>query len=89
MLLAVVEDVDRGGESDTVDAAAADPTRARFRRGRTERGYGGGAAAIEFREATKRYAGQPRYALDHLTLRIEPGEICVLVGPPAAARRPR
>jgi osmoprotectant transport system ATP-binding protein len=44
-------------------------------------GYGGGAAAIEFREATKRYAGQPRYALDHLTLRVEPGEICVLVGP--------
>ena len=44
-------------------------------------GYGGHAAAIEFREATKRYAGQPRYAVDHLTLRVEPGEICVLVGP--------
>ena len=43
--------------------------------------FGGGAAAIEFREATKRYAGQPRYAVDHLTLRVEPGEICVLVGP--------
>jgi osmoprotectant transport system ATP-binding protein len=43
--------------------------------------YGGGAAAIEFREATKRYAGQPRCAVDHLTLRVEPGEICVLVGP--------
>jgi osmoprotectant transport system ATP-binding protein len=43
--------------------------------------FGGGAAAIEFREATKRYAGQPRYAVDHLTMRVDPGEICVLVGP--------
>ena len=50
-------------------------------RGQRRCAHSCGAAAIEFREATKRYAGQTRYAVDHLTLRIEPGEICVLVGP--------
>ena len=39
------------------------------------------AATLEFRQATKRYAGQPHPAVDALTLEVPAGEICVLVGP--------
>jgi osmoprotectant transport system ATP-binding protein len=39
------------------------------------------AVSLEFREATKRYAGTERNALDHLSLEVPAGEICVLVGP--------
>jgi ABC-type proline/glycine betaine transport system ATPase subunit len=39
------------------------------------------AASLEFREATKRYPGTDRPALDGLTLDVPAGDICVLVGP--------
>jgi osmoprotectant transport system ATP-binding protein len=39
------------------------------------------AASLEFREATKRYPGADRPAVDHLTFEVPAGEICVLVGP--------
>jgi osmoprotectant transport system ATP-binding protein len=39
------------------------------------------AASLEFREATKRYPGADRPAVDNLTLDVAAGEICVLVGP--------
>ncbi len=39
------------------------------------------AASLEFRGATKRYPSSDRPAVDHLTLEVGAGEICVLVGP--------
>ena len=42
---------------------------------------GGEALSVEFREATKRYAGADRPAVDKLSLEVPAGEICVLVGP--------
>jgi osmoprotectant transport system ATP-binding protein len=42
---------------------------------------GRSAATLEFREATKRYPGQDTPAVDHLSLAVPAGEICVLVGP--------
>jgi osmoprotectant transport system ATP-binding protein len=39
------------------------------------------AASLEFREATKRYPGADRPAVNGLTLEVPAGEICVLVGP--------
>jgi osmoprotectant transport system ATP-binding protein len=39
------------------------------------------AASLEFREATKEYPGAPSPAVDHLSLEVPAGEICVLVGP--------
>ncbi|HEX5621944.1 MAG TPA: ABC transporter ATP-binding protein [Solirubrobacteraceae bacterium] len=39
------------------------------------------AASLEFREATKRYPGADRPAVDRLSLEVPAGEICVLVGP--------
>jgi osmoprotectant transport system ATP-binding protein len=39
------------------------------------------AATLEFRAATKRYAGQSEPAVDGLSLEVPAGEICVLVGP--------
>jgi osmoprotectant transport system ATP-binding protein len=39
------------------------------------------AASLEFRQATKRYPGADRPALDGLTLEVPAGDICVLVGP--------
>jgi len=39
------------------------------------------AAPLELREVTKVYPGQERPAVDHLSLEIPAGEICVLVGP--------
>src|SRR5436190_11287699 len=39
------------------------------------------AATLEFRGATKRYAGSARAAVDGLSLTVPAGEICILVGP--------
>ena len=39
------------------------------------------AASLEFRGATKVYPGSDRPAVDHLSLEVGAGEICVLVGP--------
>ena len=39
------------------------------------------AASLEFRAATKVYDGADHPAVDHLTLEVPAGEICVLVGP--------
>jgi osmoprotectant transport system ATP-binding protein len=39
------------------------------------------AATLEFREATKIYAGSSEPAVDRLSLEVPAGEICVLVGP--------
>jgi osmoprotectant transport system ATP-binding protein len=39
------------------------------------------AATLEFRDVVKRYAGTDRAAVDHLSLEVPAGEICVLVGP--------
>jgi osmoprotectant transport system ATP-binding protein len=39
------------------------------------------AASLEFREATKRYPGSERPAVERLSLEVPAGEICVLVGP--------
>jgi osmoprotectant transport system ATP-binding protein len=39
------------------------------------------AATLEFREATKVYAGSSEPAVDRLSLQVPAGEICVLVGP--------
>ena len=47
------------------------------------------AARIVFDHVTKRYPGRQAPAVDDLTLTVPAGEICVLVGPSGAARRPR
>jgi osmoprotectant transport system ATP-binding protein len=39
------------------------------------------AATLEFRDAVKRYPGTDRPAVDHLSLEVPAGDICVLVGP--------
>ena len=39
------------------------------------------AADLEFRNVSKRYPGQDEPAIDDLSLKVEAGEICVLVGP--------
>jgi osmoprotectant transport system ATP-binding protein len=39
------------------------------------------AATLEFRDVVKRYAGQERLAIDHLSFEVPAGDICVLVGP--------
>jgi len=39
------------------------------------------AARLEFKEVTKLYPGQDSPAVDHLSLEVPAGEICVLVGP--------
>jgi osmoprotectant transport system ATP-binding protein len=39
------------------------------------------AATLEFRDVVKTYAGAKRPAVDHLSLEVPAGEICVLVGP--------
>jgi osmoprotectant transport system ATP-binding protein len=44
-------------------------------------GAGERALSVEFREATKVYAGAERPAVDRLSLEVAAGEICVLVGP--------
>jgi osmoprotectant transport system ATP-binding protein len=43
-------------------------------------------AEIVFKEATKRYPGRTKPAVDHLSLTVPAGEICVLVGPSGAGK---
>jgi osmoprotectant transport system ATP-binding protein len=40
-----------------------------------------GASSVSYEGATKRYGGSGVAAVDHLTLEVPAGEICVLVGP--------
>jgi osmoprotectant transport system ATP-binding protein len=40
-----------------------------------------GASSVRYEGATKRYGGSDALAVDHLTLEVPAGEICVLVGP--------
>ena len=47
---------------------------------------GSAGAEIQFREATKRCAGREQAAVDGLSLTIDPGEVCVLVGPSGAGK---
>ena len=42
---------------------------------------GAGAAPLEFRNVTKRYAGTEKPAIDDLSFTVPAGEVCVLVGP--------
>jgi osmoprotectant transport system ATP-binding protein len=44
------------------------------------------AAEIVFRNVTKRYPGRSAPAVDNLSLTIDPGEICILVGPSGAGK---
>jgi osmoprotectant transport system ATP-binding protein len=44
------------------------------------------AATLELREATKRYPGAARPAVDRLSLTVPAGEICVLVGPSGSGK---
>jgi osmoprotectant transport system ATP-binding protein len=46
----------------------------------------GSAAEVVFDEATKRYAGRTQPAVDHLSLTVPAGEICVLVGPSGSGK---
>jgi osmoprotectant transport system ATP-binding protein len=46
----------------------------------------GSAAEIVFRDVTKRYPGRPTAAVEHLSLVVPAGEICVLVGPSGAGK---
>jgi osmoprotectant transport system ATP-binding protein len=39
------------------------------------------AGVLELREVTKRYGKSPRLAVDHLSLTVPAGEVCVLIGP--------
>ena len=48
-----------------------------------------GAGVVELREVTKRYTRDGPAAVDGLSLTIPAGEVCVLIGPRAAARPPR
>src|SRR5439155_24019015 len=43
--------------------------------------HGDAREMIEIAALTKQFAGAPRAAVDHLTLRIPEGEVCVLIGP--------
>jgi osmoprotectant transport system ATP-binding protein len=47
----------------------------------TDRGSSTGASAVRYAGATKRYGDSAVAAVDHLTLEVPAGEICVLVGP--------
>jgi osmoprotectant transport system ATP-binding protein len=40
-----------------------------------------GASSVRYEEATKQYPGASEPAVDHLSLEVPAGEICVLVGP--------
>jgi osmoprotectant transport system ATP-binding protein len=43
-------------------------------------------AALELQEVTKQYPGAAAPAVDRLSLRVEPGETCVLVGPSGSGK---
>jgi osmoprotectant transport system ATP-binding protein len=47
---------------------------------------GSSAAAIEFREVTKRYEGRETAAVRDLTLDVPAGDICVLIGPSGSGK---
>jgi osmoprotectant transport system ATP-binding protein len=47
---------------------------------------GSPAAAIEFREVTKRYEGREAPAVRELTLSVPAGDICVLIGPSGSGK---
>jgi osmoprotectant transport system ATP-binding protein len=47
---------------------------------------GSSAAAIEFREVTKRYEGRETPAVRELTLSVPAGDICVLIGPSGSGK---
>jgi osmoprotectant transport system ATP-binding protein len=47
----------------------------------TDRGLSGGASAVRYEGASKRYPGSAVAAVDRLSLEVPAGEICVLVGP--------
>jgi osmoprotectant transport system ATP-binding protein len=55
---------------------AGDPTR----------GDGHEAVSVEYRDVTKRYAGQSEPAISDLSLEVPAGEICVLVGPSGSGK---
>jgi len=40
-----------------------------------------GASSVSYEGASKRYGSSGALAVDHLTLEVPAGEICVLVGP--------
>src|ERR1700755_1447797 len=46
------------------------------------------AAVFVFEEATKVYEGREGAAVDHLSLTVPAGEICVLVGPSGGGKTP-
>jgi osmoprotectant transport system ATP-binding protein len=50
-------------------------------RGQSDGGESAKALEVEFREATKQYAGTEKPAVDALSLDVPAGEICVFVGP--------
>jgi osmoprotectant transport system ATP-binding protein len=49
-------------------------------------GDGSAAAEIVFRDVTKRYPGRETAAVQHLSLTIPAGDICMLVGPSGAGK---
>ena len=49
---------------------------------------GASAAVLAFHETTKVYPGRRTPAVSNLSLEVPAGEICVLIGPRAAARPP-
>jgi osmoprotectant transport system ATP-binding protein len=51
-----------------------------------DRESGSSAAAIEFRDVTKRYEGREAPAVRELTLSVPAGEICVLIGPSGSGK---
>jgi osmoprotectant transport system ATP-binding protein len=51
-----------------------------------DRDPGSPAAAIEFREVTKRYEGRETPAVHDLTLSVPAGDICVLIGPSGSGK---
>jgi osmoprotectant transport system ATP-binding protein len=47
----------------------------------TDEASSGGASAVRYENATKRYGDSAEAAVDRLDLEVEAGEVCVLVGP--------
>ena len=47
---------------------------------------GSQAATLELRDVTKVYPGQERPALSHLNLKVDAGQVCVLVGPSGSGK---
>src|SRR6266511_4595283 len=51
-----------------------------------DRDPGSPAAAIEFRDVTKRYEGRDAPAVRELSLSVPAGDICVLIGPSGSGK---